>query len=159
MSIRARFASAAPPGASGASQRLQHPGAAVVGGAAAHAKDEAAGARVERGEDQFARATAGRVQRIARSGRDQFQAAGGRHLDHGDDIAARQAVEGIDGCAQWTGGAQVDAATGRRGDHRVDGAFAAIGDGNLDVAGVREDLAETRLDCAGCFQRRQAFLE
>ncbi len=140
-------------------QRLQHAGAAVIGGAAAHAQDEAARARVERGEDQVARATAGRVQRVALRRRDQFQAAGGRHFDHGDDVAARQAVEGVDGCAQRTGRAQVDAAAGRCGDHRLDGAFAAIGDGDLDVAGVRENLAETRLDGAGCFQRRQAFLE
>ena len=58
-------------------------GAAVVGGAAADAEDDAAVAGVERGADDGANAVGGCIQRVSDAGRQESEAAGLGRLDDG----------------------------------------------------------------------------
>nr|GEU28571.1 hypothetical protein [Tanacetum cinerariifolium] len=129
-----------------AAKRLHHAGAAVVGGAAANAQHEAAGARVQRITDQFARAVAGGAQRVAQRRRHQLQAAGGSHLDDGRGAVAHDAVERLHRLAQRAAHSQRDQAAAAGVDHGLHRAFAAIGDRQFDVLGIRENLAEAGLD-------------
>lgn len=69
-------------------QRLQHASAAIVGSAAAQAQNQVACTGIQRGQDEFPCAVAGREQWVALLAWHQGQAAGCSHLDHGHAAVA-----------------------------------------------------------------------
>ena len=130
-------------------QRLHHARAAVVGGAAADADNDMPDALVQRALDQLAGAERSGGQGIALRGGHQLQPAGGRHFDKGGACVAGEAVEGVYRRAERSGYAQVDDTPRRRRHHRLNRAFAAVGNRYLHVSGVRKNLAEARFN-RGC---------
>ena len=139
-------------------ERLHHAGAAVVGGAATNAEDEAARTGVERGADQLAGAAGAGEERVAPVRRNQRQAAGGRHLDHRGVAIAGEAVEGLHGFTERAADRHGLLASAGRGDHRVHRALAAVRHRHQHVVGVGENLAEAGFDRLRDFERGQAFL-
>ena len=140
-------------------ERLQHPGAAVVRGAAADADDEPARAVVEGGPDQFADAEGRRHQRIAQGRRNELEPRSRGHFDHRDAAVARDAVKRLDLVAERPDDPARDATPSGRSDKRVHGAFPAVGDRQKDIIRVGVDGAESLADGERRVERRQALLE
>ena len=80
-----------------------HPRAAVVGGAAAQADDEAGKAPFQRLPQQFAGAVGGGGQRVAAALGDEGQPGGTGHFDNRRFAVAHHAPAGFQGLAQWPG--------------------------------------------------------
>ena len=140
-------------------ERLQHPGAAVVGGAAADADDEPARAVVEGGPDELADAEGGGQKRIAQGRRNELEPRGRRHFDHRDAALAGDAVERLDLVAERPDDPARQATPPGRSDQRIHGALPAVGDRQKHIVGVGVDGAEPLADGERRLERREAFLE
>ncbi len=140
-------------------ESLQHPGAAVVRGAAADADDESARAVVEGGPDELADAEGGRHQRIAQGRRNKLEPRGRSHFDHRDAAVARDAIERLDLVAERPDNPARDATPSGGRDQRVDGAFPAVSDRQKDVIRIGIYDAKSLANVERHVERRQAFLE
>ena len=134
-------------------QRLQHAGAAVIGGAAADADNDFFYAFIERGQNQLARAVAGGVQRIAFFRRHQMQAGCGGHFDNGGAPVAREAEFRSYLVAQRRAHfCAYQSAFG--GIHqRLHRALAAVGHRHFHIFGIGQHFFQAGFNGFGHFQR------
>jgi len=118
-------------------QRLQHAGAAVLGGAAAQAQQDAPRALRQRGGDQLAHAVGAGAQGVALAARNPHQAGGLGHFNQGRFTVAQHGKTRIDRRAQRAahGVAQQLAASGA--DQRIQRAFAAVGQRQAHTLRIR----------------------
>ena len=117
-------------------QCLQHPRAAIVGGAATNAEQDFFHTVVQRRQNQFACAVAGGDERIALAGRHQMQARSRCHFNNRGFAVARNAVVRGNAVAQrrgYFGGVQRASGGINQRLHR---AFAAIRHRDFDVLGI-----------------------
>ncbi len=125
------------------------PGAAVVGGAAADADDQASGARVDCGEDQLAGAARGGDEGIAPGGRDQDEPGGGGHLEHRGLAVSQHAERRPDRFTSRAGDFGFVRGAAGGGDQGVDGSFAAVGHGDRVDRCARAGPCDSASHCGG----------
>ncbi len=140
-------------------QRLHHARAAIVGGAAADADDNRLHAPLQRREDKLAGAVTRGDARIALRGWHQMQTGSRRHFHHRRFTVAQQAEKTVDFVAERRGHRRGDDLPAGRGDHRLDGAFAAVRHRHTDVVRLRVDLTKARFDSLRDIHCAQAFLK
>ena len=136
-----------------------HAGAGVVGGAAAEADNDAGVAEVEGFLDDFAGAAGGGGAGIAAFGRDEGEAGGAGHFDHGGYAVAHDAPEGFDGLTQGAGNDAAAHFAAGGVDQGFQGAVAAVGHWNEDGFSVGGSAEDAALDGLGGLQGVEAAFE
>ncbi|SSL81991.1 Uncharacterised protein [Klebsiella pneumoniae] len=139
-------------------QRLRHPGAAVIGRTAANTNNDLSYPGVQRMADKLPGTPGSGQQRVTLRRRDALQAAGRRHFDKGALAIAGQPVKCLNRLAQRPGDRQRNQKPAGRRHHGFHRPFPTIGNRQLDVLGVRINLAKALLYRTGHFQRAQALL-
>lgn len=139
-------------------QRLRHPGAAVIGRTAANTNNDLSYPGVQRMADKLPGTPGSGQQRVTLRRRDALQATGRRHFDKGALAIAGQPVKCLNRLAQRPGDRQRNQKPAGRRHHGFHRPFPTIGNRQLDVLGVRINLAKALLYRTGHFQRAQALL-
>ena len=128
-------------------QRLHHPGAAIVGRAAADTDNNLPDARVQR-----------MANRVTSRRRYALQTACRRHFNKRALLIARKTKKSLYGLAERTGDGDRYPASLGRGNHGFNGSFATVGDRQFDVLRIGINFPKTLL-YRGCnIQRTQALL-
>ncbi|MNT02902.1 hypothetical protein D3C71_1444750 [compost metagenome] len=107
-------------------QRLHHAGPAVVGGAAANAKNNRLNAALQRSQDQLTGAITGGHARISLRLGSQMQPGSRRHLDNGSFSLSQQTIEGLYRLAQRPSDRDRNDFPAGGCHHRIHRAFAAV---------------------------------
>jgi len=126
-------------------ERGGHAGTAVVGGAAADADQHAAGAAGEGVGEHLARAAGRRLGGLERQVEHLGQAAGGTHFQHRLLRLGQPAVAGAAWAPAGVDHRAFHPVATECGDHRLGGAFTAVGDRAEVEFGARQGLAQAFL--------------
>ena len=140
-------------------QRLGHAGAAVVGGAAAHADDEPPAAGIERRPDELPRPVGARPAGVALLAAEEDQARRGGHLDHRRRPFVQQSPDSRDRTPQRVLHLRRLLMSRRRRQYRLHDARAAVGHRHNVYLCLGQGAAQTGGDSLGGLLGGEAALE